>query len=305
MDKNFPHRLWSKGFVLLVVAVAFFSLIGWSFDIEIFKRILPNSVAMNPMTATCFILSAISFLQLTSNKRQRISFLIGKILGTIVLFIGTQRFFGYAFGYKSNLDQFFFSSKLKHEVGGFLNNMMAPNTAFCFILTGMGLLLLDFETRKKAMPAHFLAMFLALGALLAVLGYLYGLNVLYTLPTFIPMAFHTAFNFFLMSFALLFVHPHKGLMAIFASSKTGGVVFRTFIIPSVLFPMLLGYVYDYATTNELVSHSLANIFLVYSIIIGFLFINYYLAKVLNRKEVLRKKVEDELVESNKKFKNFF
>ncbi len=305
MDRNFPHRLWSKGFVLFVVAVAFFSLIGWSFDIEIFKRILPNSVAMNPMSAICFILSAISFLLLTSKKRRRIELVAGKILAIIVLLVGTQVFLGYVFGYKSNIDKLFFSAKLQNEMGGHLSNMMAPNTAFCFILTSIGLLLLNFETRKKTMPTQFLALILALGALLAELGYLYGLGVLYTLPTFIPMAFHTAFNFFLMSLALLFVHPQKGLMATLTTPNTGGVVFRTFIIPSVVFPMLLGYVYEYAMTNALVSHSLANIFLVYSIIIGFIFINYFLAQVLNYKEALRKKVEENLAESNKKFKNFF
>lgn len=305
MSRHFQHRLWSKGFVLLVFAVATVNLIGWSFDIEVFKRILPNSVAMNPMTAICFILSAISFLLLTSKKKLRTQLIAGKTLAIIVLLIGMQLFFGYIFGYKSIIDQLFFSSKLQQENGDHLGNMMAPNTAFGFILTSIGLLLLDFETRNKAMPTQFLALVLALLALLAEFGYLYGLGIFYTLPTFIPMAFHTAFNFFLMSFALLFVHPKKGVMATFTSTKTGGVVFRTFIIPSVVFPMLMGYVNEYAMSKEHLPHSLANIFLFYSIVIGFVFIMYHLAKLLNRKDTIRKKMEDDLVESNQKFKNLF
>lgn len=305
MDRKFPHRICSKGFVLLVMAVALSSLIGWAFDIEILKRILPNSVAMNPMTAICFILSAIAFLVHASKKKRRIGLIAGKLLAIIVLLVGMQLFFGYVFGYKSNLDQLFFSSKLQHEKGGYLNNMMAPNTTFSFILTGIGLILLNFENHQKAMLTQFLALVLALGALLAGFGYLYGLEMLYSLPTFIPMAFHTAFNFFLISLALLFVHPQKGLMATFTSLETGGVVFRTFIIPTVVFPIVLGYVYDYTIIQEHVSHSLASIFLFYGFIIGFLLIIYFFAKVLNKKDAVRKKMEDDLVESNQKFKNFF
>jgi hypothetical protein len=35
-------------------------LIGWTFDVDLLKRVIPGLVAMNPMTALTFLIGAIS-----------------------------------------------------------------------------------------------------------------------------------------------------------------------------------------------------------------------------------------------------
>src|SRR5688572_9661168 len=47
---------------LIVVIGSIMVIIGWQFDIEIFKRPVEYTISMNPVTALCFIFSATSLL---------------------------------------------------------------------------------------------------------------------------------------------------------------------------------------------------------------------------------------------------
>ena len=43
-----------------IAAVACIVLIGWQFDLEHLKRIMPTWVAMNPTSAVCFLMASVS-----------------------------------------------------------------------------------------------------------------------------------------------------------------------------------------------------------------------------------------------------
>ena len=47
--------------IVVVFIISILSLTGWQFNIEIFKHPVKGMVAMNPLTATAFILCTISF----------------------------------------------------------------------------------------------------------------------------------------------------------------------------------------------------------------------------------------------------
>src|SRR5690349_2842748 len=56
-----PHlKRLSKYLTLSSFFISIFVLIGWMTETEFFKRLLPDAVAMNPLSAICFMLCAAS-----------------------------------------------------------------------------------------------------------------------------------------------------------------------------------------------------------------------------------------------------
>ncbi len=126
----------SKAAALLAIATATAVMIGWIFGIEPLKRISPGFVAMNPVTAICFLLSGAALFVLSgpSGKTR----LIARILATTVLLVGAIKLSGYWFAVPIQIDTLLFPSQL-HEAAYKISNVMAPNTAFNFVLLGLAL----------------------------------------------------------------------------------------------------------------------------------------------------------------------
>lgn len=305
MKIEFKHTKWSNYLFLIVIAISVTSLFGWLFDIEAFKRIFPDSVAMNPLTASCFIMSAFSFWLLTLKKNNSFYNLGGHALALLILFIGLLVVLSNLIGFNTRIDQLLFSSKISDEPTSYAYNRMSPNTAFCFVLTAIELFMLHYETKKRFVPYQFIAILVSLGALLTMIGYLYDFTILSEMPSYVPMAIHTSANFFLMSVALLFAYPDKGIMSTYTSRSSGGKLSRTFLLPLIALPVLMGMLYNFVRSKDLVSSSLTTLFLVYGIVIGFAALIYLYSYSLNKKENQKRKVEANLKESNERFKSIF
>ena len=115
---------------------------------------------------------------------------------------------------------------------------MAPNTAFNFVGLGFALLLLDRTTRGNRRPAEPLAIIVALVSLLALIGYAYGVQPLYGVGHYIPMALPTAGLFFMFALAILYARPASGLMAVFTRASAGGMTARR-VLPAMVGSMVV------------------------------------------------------------------
>jgi hypothetical protein len=49
--------IFSRATSAVVVLVGFLVLVGWLFDLDVLKGVVPGWVTMNPLTAMCFILA--------------------------------------------------------------------------------------------------------------------------------------------------------------------------------------------------------------------------------------------------------
>jgi len=127
----------------IVITIAFLVLTGWQFDIEFLKRLIPQLVVMNPVTAISFIFCSLSLLLLTTKTRSPQKILYGKILACLVLLTGLLQFVSTISGLNIRVDTILFKDKLIEDISGKISNRMAPNTAVCFILSGIALYLLN------------------------------------------------------------------------------------------------------------------------------------------------------------------
>lgn len=226
-------------FSVVVVVIGLFVLLGWQFDIELFKRVIPTFVAMNPTTAMTFVYASAS-LVLLQLSHARLLRTWGKILAWLVIAIGLVRLTGYLTGWEVGIDQLLFRDKLNAE-DPLLPNRMAPNTALGFVLLGAALAFADVRTRRSIFPAEFFALLVLILSLLAITGYAFGVRPFIGYAQFIPMALHTAVCFFLLSLGLFFTFPNRGLMNTITSPYAGGMIARKLLPLAILLPIVLGW----------------------------------------------------------------
>jgi signal transduction histidine kinase/DNA-binding response OmpR family regulator/HPt (histidine-containing phosphotransfer) domain-containing protein len=213
-------------------------LAGWATDNDFLKRVVPGVTAMNPTTASLFVILGL----VLSLPRRAQSYPLDKgrmAIGMLILLIGAIKFTDLISSSDTGIDRIILGSRL---VGpGTLNtNAIAPNTAMCFILTGTALVLIGTRTRRAMALAQLLAFTTALVAITAVIGYGYGALRLYGVKAYVPMAFNTAICFLLTSASILAYRPGRAFTKILTNPTLGGISARRLLPAVIAIPILLG-----------------------------------------------------------------
>lgn len=221
----------------MAILSAALTLFGWVFDVEPLKSVLPGLVAMNPATAVAFGAVGLSvwLASFPANRRgvQRSS----RVFAVVAVGIAALKLLGYT-GLDLGIDRLLFSDGL----GAYKPpNRMAPNTAINFLLQGLALLFIDFESRKGRRPFQALPFLSGTISLLAIVGYAYGVRSMYGLTSFIPMALNTAVSFFILDVGILCARPDQGIMAVVSARSLGGLLARRLIPAALSVPLGVGF----------------------------------------------------------------
>jgi len=150
--------------------------------------------------------------------------------------------------WRSPIDEILFADKL-WDPQNRIENAMAPNTAFNFILAGLAIMKLDLTGRRLFSQA--LAIVIGFVGMLSLTGYIYGDKSLAGLAAFIPMTIHASVAFILLAGGLLFAVPHAPLIEPFATDDPRGVLARRLFPLAVLLTLFLGWVCAWGVRHEL------------------------------------------------------
>jgi PAS domain S-box-containing protein len=227
---------WDSLLGVLAALGGVFALLGWWLEMPVLTHWHLSRVAMNPLTAICFMVSGIglAFASLSPDARNGRRF--SAACGMMVLSMATLqllRFFEIA---DLSLDQWLFAAQLG-------DSRMAPNTAASFVVVGLSLLLLDFPLKLWGVSVgEGLAIFTAVVSMVSIVGYTYGAESLYRFSHWIPMAMNTALIFQVISLGLLFARPQRGVMRLVLSPTLGGLMARRLLPFAVIVPGLLGWI---------------------------------------------------------------
>ncbi|MBY0452651.1 MAG: hypothetical protein K2P92_06420, partial [Bdellovibrionaceae bacterium] len=133
-------KLVVGGFAAGVIALGLSALLGWHFDIAFLKSFIPGKASMNPLSGLTFILAGIGLCAFSIPLATR-------ILGGLVVLLSISRLLGLV-GLDIQLDRMFYAEALAQ-------NRMAPNSAFCFLLAGCSLMLLNSNSTHIRRFANF------------------------------------------------------------------------------------------------------------------------------------------------------
>jgi diguanylate cyclase (GGDEF)-like protein len=224
----------------LVIVVGVLVLFGWTFDLELLKRIFPTLVAMNPITAVAFILLGLAVPCSQAPQEDWLPRRTARLCAAAVGLIGTLRLGDAFLGWSVGADQLLFASKLNMDLTGQANRM-APNTALNFLLLGCALLFFNSKRRSGLVVSQACTFLSFVASLLPAVGYAYGTKMLYGIGHFIPMALHTAVCFMAVCISILFARPGRGLTVPLMDESVSGLMMRRLLPTVICLPIAIGW----------------------------------------------------------------
>jgi len=287
----------SRIFSVFILLCGISVLTGYQWNISYLKRILPGTVAMNPLTAITFILCGISLMLLHNNFSKVSNFgkvFIIRILAGIIFLIGLLKTCSYLFDFNFQLDTLIFSEKLI-EPGSHILNHMAPNTSFCFTLAGIALLFISFG---KQTIGQLVSIIIFLFSLFPIIGYWYQVPEFYGIGSFIPMALNTACCFFLVASALLFLFPSEGIMLAVTNNTVGGFTARILLPLAIIFPLTIAYFRMKGQEMGWYGTEFGIALFTISVILLFTITIWALAHYLSKIDLKRKEAEEQIQKLN-------
>jgi signal transduction histidine kinase len=280
----------------LAVGMAIAVLVGWIFEIEYLKSVMPGLIAMNPLTAICFVLSAASLWFLRDEQASPSRRWIALGGAGLLLVVGMAKVCDYLFQLDLGLDRILFSELLG-------DNRMAPNTAICFILAALSLLFIDSFVARGMWVAQLPMLLLTTISLVSLIGYAYGAASMYRLSTFIPMALNTAFLFHVLALGLLLSRPRRGIAAVLLHPGQGGQMARRLLPVVILLPAGLGWLRVVGQRLEWYDTAVGAAFMVATTVILFSSAVCWIAHALNRADEQRGHVSDQLERSRQELES--
>lgn len=220
----------AAGAVLVLASLVF---VGWLLGIDALKGPVPGLVQMKANTALGLIAMGTGvFLLINPTPRRCVA---ARALACFAVAIGLAVVYQYALDLNLGIDELLFSDP--QPVDTVHPGRLAPQTAVAFVFMGTALILLSLD-QVRAWLVDLLAGLALIVSLFAVLGYVYGAASLERLPSFTPMALHTAVACLLLAGALAALN-RDGFFAQSLSFTGSGSVAARRLLPVVLllFPL--------------------------------------------------------------------
>src|SRR5580698_370374 len=235
-------KKFTLGVSVLSVSLGLLVLVGWALGLARLTVVAPGLASMKPNTAACLALCGLSLwcgCGDASGKFRGHATFAAKCFALLAVFMGLATLAEYMFRSNFGIDQLLFVDRFGD--GHSLPGRMAPNTALCFAVLGVALVLIPKETKGGHRPAQLISLIPAFISLMAILGYLYSAISLYRIASFTGMAVHTATAFFLLSLGVFFSVPERGVTAVISRDSLGGILLRRLLPTASLVPIVIGW----------------------------------------------------------------
>lgn len=183
----------------MVLAIGVLALSGWLAGNNAFLlQLQENHGLMKFNTSVQFILCGIALLMLGTRWDRAVVW-----LGGITTALGLAVIFEYATGWNSGMDQAFYF--LRGESAVLDSNRMSPLAAGGFLLAGSAIVLagLAGASRWRALAAGMLACTLAMGGMVALYGYLSGIETAYGWGPYTKLSIPSSVCFLILGVGLI------------------------------------------------------------------------------------------------------
>jgi PAS domain S-box-containing protein len=265
--------------------------IGWIFDIEVLKAVVPGYPSMKFNAVLCFALAGFILYFLNSSAQRKTSI----VLSIFLILLSFTSFFQDIFNFNFGIDQLLFVDYESIKNGAPYPGRMATLTSVCFLLLGLSFLLILFA--KKTI-AQYIFHLVSVISFVAILGYLLNNPRFYLASIFSSMPVHAALTLFLISISASLLNPNFGITRLFVDetigSKMARKLFPRFVIALVLLSNLRIRSHQLGLVNIEFG---AALFAASFLIIGLLII-WSTAASLDKTDVKRIIAEDALKQMN-------
>mgnify|MGYP003287615000 CR=1 FL=1 len=285
----------------LTVAVGVLVLAGWGLRLPPLTSVVASLPAMMPTTAVAFVLAGAALWLLAPQHASPGRCWAGRGLALLVALVGLVVVGEYLAGWQPGLDRWLFADQLA-DLGMRYPGRPSPHTAVAFLLVGLALALLDADRRGGHWPAKLLAPLSAAVALVALLGYVYRVRYLYQVATGTGMALHTAVTFLVLNIGLLASRPDRQPTRTFLATSPGGLLARRLVPAVLLVPLAVGTLVLLGERGRLLEPAFGTAVATVAMLAALTAVVAVTARDLDRAELARQTVHDELVEAEQRFR---
>ena len=184
---------------LIVAGLGLSVVVGWLFDLEPLKRVLPSFASMKLNTALALVAGGVA-LRWRARARLRL------VLAGVMAVLGAASLMEDLVGVDLHIDQVLLRDVMAPSETGFSPGRMAPTTALCLLLLGlalMGTVGPRQRPRRGAFAVELVALLVTVIAAISFIAYPTGAVHLRQLPGFVSIAMHTAAALVLLGLGLL------------------------------------------------------------------------------------------------------
>lgn len=191
-----PHLAFIFGSVSFLLGALV--MLAWHASLPFMIQIKSTLFSMPYNTALGFLFSSLGLILVNFSKTK-----LGGVLGTLVAVLGGLTLFEYLLGIHLGIDELIIKDYIHVKTSH--PGRMAPNTALSFFLFGASLLLWNKENKghKDIFCIGILGSIIFALALVALSGYLSGLEGTYGWGDFRGMAIHTSLGFIFLSLGII------------------------------------------------------------------------------------------------------
>lgn len=224
-------------FAIIVGALV---LIGWALEIDLLKG-MGHRITMKPNAAIGLVACGISLRAVAARTtgRRRLAVAGALLAGTL----GALTLIEHLSGWNLGIDQLVF-----HEAPGALGTAsparMGPNASISLLLASIALVALQSDGRRAVAVAQVAASGIAFLATIAIVGYLYGAQELYSVSGYTGIAWPTALTLLVLAVGILAARDESGPASALVSPGPGGIIARRLLLPALFGPVAVGYIVD-------------------------------------------------------------
>ena len=215
------------------------ALAGWALNLPFVTTATTGGYPILPLMALCFVLAGGALTMAGRPHRTANTDAIQQTLAALVATIAGVTLYEYLRGSESGFDLLLFGDRLR-RVSNYPPGRIAINSAGSLLLFALALLSIPHDQRKHDLRAQVFATPGLLIALLAILGYLFGVKGMNSLSQ--GMALWTAIGQLILGVGILVAVRERGVSVLLLDEGAAGVLTRR-LLPAALFaPIVLGVI---------------------------------------------------------------
>jgi signal transduction histidine kinase len=281
----------SRAASALVALAGCLVLVGWVFGVPALQSVVPGLATMKANTALSFILAALSLWALASGPADPLWRSIAYGCAAVVVLIGALTLAEYVSSWNLGIDELLFVDHAT-RAGTAAPGRMAPATAMNLLMSGVALLLRGVRRYDRFVQLLILLVFAS--ALLALVGYAYGVQSLYSIALYASVALHTAALFVVLCIGLICLYTEGGLPAALMSDGPGGMLMRRLLPMALVIPLLFGWLRLLGQRADLYNTEFGVALFALSNVLVFTIVIWWNARLLDRADAKRRQAEEEI-----------
>jgi len=216
---------------------------GWIFDLPTLKALSPGLATMKINTAMSFVLLGLSIWLVRKPSTGPVARRVSRVVSAGVALLAVGTLGQDLLGFDLHIDELL-TPDLAGRASGQPPGRMSPATAICVAFMAFGAALLDARAWHGERVSRVAAIIGGLVGLVALSGYAYGAQSLYTFSPYRSMAMHTAVLFVALGAGLLAARPDTGILGRLLGQSVSALATRrivALVVPAIFVIAWLAY----------------------------------------------------------------